>query len=97
MTTSPPITIESAELRSKVEKSLEKIPDELWNRAEKYARHKLDSYRKRWPDVDHFDNTYLVLLTEDTVKETAFSDYTIAASTMIMEAREETKEGAKTQ
>lgn len=97
MTTSPPITIESAELRSKVEENLGKIPDELWNRAEKHARRKLNSYRERWPDADYFDNTYLVLLTEDTVKETAFSDYTIAASTMIMEAREETKKGAKTQ
>lgn len=95
MTTSAPITIESMELRSKVEESLGKIPDELWIRAEKYARHKLNSYRERWPEADYYDNTYLVLLTEDTVKETAFSDYTIAVSAMIMEAREAITKGAK--
>ncbi|WP_339060051.1 hypothetical protein [Tepidibacillus marianensis] len=95
MTASAPITIESTELRSKVEESLGKITDELWQRAEKYARRKLNSYRERWPEADYFDNTYLVLLTEDTVKETAFSDYTITVSAMIMEAREAITKGAK--
>jgi hypothetical protein len=52
MTASAPITIESVGLRSKVEESLGKIPDELWNRAEKYARRKLNSYRERWPEAD---------------------------------------------
>lgn len=95
MIKSAPITIESMELRSKVEESLGKIPDELWSRAEEYARRKLNSHRDRYPDIDYFDNTYLVLLTEDTVKETAFSDYTITVSTMIMEAREAISKGAK--
>ena len=94
MSQSAPITITNVELRSKVEESLGKIPDELWQRAEKYARHKLNSCRERWPDADYYDNTYLVLLTEDTVKETSFSDYTITISTLIMEAREVITKGA---
>lgn len=94
MTKSAPITISSTELRGKVEENLGKIPDELWIRAEKYARRKLNSHRERWPEVDYFDNAYLVALTKDTVNEIAFSDYTIAASAMIMEAREEITKGA---
>lgn len=94
MSQSAPITITSAELRAKVEESLGKIPDKLWQRAEKYARNKLSSYREHWPDVDHYDNTYLALLAEDTVKETTFSDYTITASVLIMEAREAITKGA---
>ena len=40
---SPEITITSEELRERVEDHLDRwIPDDVWNRAEPYARHKND-------------------------------------------------------
>ena len=67
---SPEITITSEELRERVEDNLDRwIPDDVWNRAEPYARHKNEV---------NYDNDYLVLLTADTVRETEFSDLTHA-------------------
>lgn len=40
-----------------------------------------------YPDVDYFDNEYLVLLTADTVNVTEFSDYTMADCAAKMAAR----------
>lgn len=54
------------------------IPDDVWNRAEPYARHKNEVNRQRHPEIDYYDNDYLVLLTADTVRETEFSDLTHA-------------------
>lgn len=77
MSKSPPITITSAKLRACVEELLgAKIPDGLWRQAEMYARHKLSLYRQRQPDVAYYDDKYLILLTADTVRETAFSLFT---------------------
>ena len=46
MSKSPPITITSEELRNRAEASLgARIPGDLWDQAEKLARHKLDLYR----------------------------------------------------
>ncbi len=79
MSKSPPITITSEELRGRAEGNIgARIPGGLWDQAEKLARHKLAQYRQRWPDVTYYDNEYLVLLTVDTVRETAFSLLTIA-------------------
>lgn len=70
MTKSPPITISSAELREQVEDLQDRlIPDKIWDEAEAYARRKLEIYRERWPEVEHYDNAYLVILTSDTVRE----------------------------
>jgi hypothetical protein len=92
MTKSPPITITSTDLREQVEEQLGgRIPDKLWNRAEPYARRKLNINRERTPEVDYYDNMYLVLLTADTVKEMDFSDYTLARSMAIMASRAEMK------
>lgn len=52
--------------------------DDVWNRAEPYARHKNEVNRQRHPEIDYYDNDYLVLLTADTVRETEFSDLTHA-------------------
>lgn len=72
---SPEITITSEELRERVEDRLDRwIPDDVWNRAEPYARHKNEVNRQRHPEIDYYDNDYLVLLTADTVRETEFSD-----------------------
>lgn len=88
MSKSAPITITSEELRDRVEERLGLwIPDAMWERSEAYARNKLGLYRERQPDVDYYDNDYLVLLTADTVKEMAFSDYTVAACAAITAAR----------
>lgn len=88
MSSSAPITISSHELRERVEDHLDLwIPDDVWDRSEPYARRKLDLCRQRQPEIDYYDNDYLVLLTADTVRETAFSDYTIAASASITRAR----------
>lgn len=88
MSKSAPITITSEELRDRVEEHLDGwIPDDLWKRSEPCARRKLDLCRQRQPEISYYDNDYLVLLTADTVKETAFSDYTIAASAAIAAAR----------
>lgn len=42
---------------------------------------------ERSPEIDYYNDEYLVLLTADTVKETAFSDYTLAACEALMAAR----------
>ena len=74
MSKSAPITISSAELRERVEDLQDRmIPDPIWNEAEPYARRKLDLYRERWPEVEHYDNAYLVILTSDTVREREFA------------------------
>lgn len=66
-------------LHERVEDHLDRwIPDDVWNRAEPYARHKNEVNRQRHPEIDYYDNDYLVLLTADTVRETEFSDLTHA-------------------
>lgn len=88
MSKSAPITITSADLREQVEDYLGRwIPECVWRRSEHYARRKLDLYRERYPEIDHYDNEYLVLLTADTVRETEFSDFTAADCAMKMAAR----------
>ena len=58
---SPEITITSEELRERVEDRLDRwIPDDVWNRAEPYARHKNEVNRQRHPEIDYYDNDYLV-------------------------------------
>ena len=88
MSKSSPITITSEELRDRVEEYLDRwIPDDVWNRSEPYARRKLDIYRDRQPEVEYFNNEYLVLLAADTVRETEFSDFTLADYAAKMAAR----------
>ena len=63
----PAITITSEELRERVEEHLGRwIPDSLWERSEPYARRKLDLCRERSPEIDYYNDEYLVLLTADT-------------------------------
>lgn len=75
---SPEITISSEELRDRVEEHLDRwIPDDVWNRSEAHARRKLDLCRNLYPEIDHYDNDYLVLLTADVVRETEVSNFTL--------------------
>ncbi len=56
---SPEITITSEELRERVEDHIDRwIPDDVWNRAEPYARHKNEVNRQRHPEIDYYDNDY---------------------------------------
>uniref|UniRef100_UPI00403879F9 chitinase n=1 Tax=Faecalibacterium prausnitzii TaxID=853 RepID=UPI00403879F9 len=76
---SPEITITSEELRERVEDRLDRwIPDAAGTRADPHPRHKNEVNRQRHPEIDYYDNDYLVLLTADTVRETEFSDLTPA-------------------
>ena len=76
---SPEITITSEELRERVEDRLDRwIPDDVWNRAEPYARHKNEVNRQRHPENDNNDNANQKQQTADTVRETEFSDLTHA-------------------
>ena len=43
--------------------------------------------RERESEVSYYNNEYLVLLTADTVRETEFSDYTMIACGLLMDAR----------
>ena len=83
--------MDSATLKSKVEAYIgEQIPDEMWPRAEEYARKKLDRINEmagRQYGDDGYGDEYLVLLTADTVREMAFSEYTLIRSMEIMAAR----------
>jgi len=83
--------VDSATLKSKVEAYIgEQIPDEMWPRAEEYARKKLDRINEmagRQYGDDGYGDEYLVLLTADTVREMAFSEYTLIRSMEIMAAR----------
>lgn len=90
LSNSPPITITSEELRERVEDHLDAwIPDSLWDRSEPYARRKLDLARERSPEIDYYDNRYLVLLTADTVTERAFADHINARSAALAAAQGE--------
>lgn len=62
-------------------------PTACGNAPSPYARRKLDLCRERSPEIDYYNDEYLVLLTADTVRETAFSDFTIAACEALMTAR----------
>ena len=83
--------MDSATLKSRVEAYIgEQIPDELWPRAEEYARKKLDRINEmagRQYGEDGYGDEYLVLLTADTVREMAFSEYTLIRSMEIMASR----------
>ena len=89
----PAITITSEELRERVEEHLGHwIPDSLWERSEPYARRKLDLCRERSPEIDYYNDEYLVLLTADTVRAenlcTRKAGYARRASGMLFPSEE---------
>lgn len=76
---SPALVATSEQLREAVEALLGcPVPEEYWQRAERYARRKLERAKEMQPGVEYYDDFYLALLTRDTVREMAFSDYTMA-------------------
>lgn len=92
--------IPSSELKARVEKEVgvDLAPD-FFDQAEQYARRKLDLCNERAGrkyGEDGYGDEYLVLLAADTVREMAFSEYTMIQSAEIMAARaaQEGGEGA---
>lgn len=92
--------IPPSELKGKVEKEVGAVLDPgFFDQAEQYARRKLDLCNERAGrqyGEDGYGDEYLVLLTADTVREMAFSEYTMIRSAAIMAARaaQEGGEGA---
>lgn len=74
--------MDSKTLKSKVEAFIGgQIPEELWPRAEEYARKKLNRINEmagRQYGEDGYGDDYLVVLTADVYHEQCFSDYTLA-------------------
>lgn len=89
--------ITTSELKARVEKEVgTEICPVFFQKAEKYARRKLDLANERAGrkyGEDGYGDEYLVLLTADTVREMAFSEYTIIRSMEIMAARAAATEG----
>ena len=84
----PAITITSEELRERVEEHFGHwIPDSLWETLRALCPQEARPLPERSPEIDYYNDEYLVLLTADTVRETAFSDFTIAACEALMTAR----------
>jgi hypothetical protein len=72
--------ITTSELKARVEKEVgTEICPVFFQKAEKYSRRKLDLANElagRQYGDDGYGDEYLVLLTADTVREMAFSEYT---------------------
>jgi hypothetical protein len=78
--------ITTSELKARVEKDVgTEICPAFFQKAERYARRKLDWINERagrkYGD-DGYGDDYLVLLTADTVREMAFSGYTLMQRTL---------------
>lgn len=64
----------SNELKTEVDCRLGIVtPAAAFAQAEQYARHKLAIYQARYPEVDYYDDAYLVILTMDTLREQALA------------------------
>lgn len=83
--------IGSGTLKARVEESMgAAMAPDFFDRAERYARRKLDLCNERAGrkyGEDGYGDEYLVLLTADTVREMAFSEYTMIRSAEIVAAR----------
>ena len=55
----------------------EETPVEDFEKAERYARRKLQMAKERQPDATHYDEYYRALLTADVYREMMFSRYTM--------------------
>lgn len=88
--------IGSCALKARVEEHLgAALAPDFFGKAEQYARRKLDLCNERAGrqyGEDGYGDEYLVLLTADTVREMAFSEYTMIRSAEIMAAREKAAE-----
>ena len=73
--------ITTSELKARVEKEVgTEICPAFFQKAEKYARRKLDLANElagRKYGEDGYGDDYLVLLTADTVREMAFAEYSL--------------------
>jgi len=70
---SPPITISDGEIYALLD--VKCTTGEL-EAAAGYARRMLDFYRRLFPDIEHYDDDYLVELTRDCLRELAAAAHT---------------------
>lgn len=81
----------TSDLKVRVEEAIgAEICPAFFAQAEQYARRKLDLCNERAGrqyGEDGYGDEYLVLLTADTVREMAFSEWTMIRSAEIMAAR----------
>jgi hypothetical protein len=73
ISTSPPITISDGEIYALLDV---KCTTGQLEAAASYARRKLEYYRNLFPDIKHYDNDYLVILTGDCLRELVVAQYT---------------------
>lgn len=89
----------TSDLKVRVEKEVgTEICPVFFAKAEQYARRKLDLCNERAGrqyGEDDYGDDYLVLLTADTVREMAFSEWTMIRSAEIMAARAAAQEGGE--
>ena len=87
----------TSDLKVRVEEAIgAEICPAFFAQAEQYARRKLDLCNERAGrryGEDGYGDEYLVLLTADTVREMAFSEWTMIRSAEIMAARAAAQEG----
>lgn len=87
----------TSDLKVRVEEAIgAEICPAFFAQAEQYARRKLDLCNERAGrqyGEDGYGDEYLVLLTADTVREMAFSEWTMIRSAEIMAARAAGQEG----
>jgi hypothetical protein len=85
-------------LKAAVEESIgAEICPAFFEKAERYARRKLDFINERAGRTygeDGYGDEYLVILTEEMIGQLAFSEYTILRSMEIMAARAAQEGGA---
>lgn len=89
----------TSDLKVRVEEAIgAEICPAFFAQAEQYARRKLDLCNERTGrqyGEDGYGDEYLVLLTADTVREMAFSEWTMIRSAEIMAARAAAQEGGE--
>jgi len=89
----------TSDLKVRVEEAIgAEICPAFFAQAEQYARRKLDLCNERAGrqyGEDGYGDEYLVLLTADTVREMAFSEWTMIRSAEIMAARAAAQEGGE--
>lgn len=73
---SPEITITPAAFRQAVEDITGCVSDEVWQLVDLFSRQKLALCRFRHPEVDYYDDLYLIELAVEMVEEVSFSSRT---------------------
>ena len=88
MSKSAQISLNDDDLREQVEELLGRwVHDQAWKRASFDARAKLTSLRHRHPNVDYYDDGYLVILAAEIVQQYEETAKINAFSALMMNAK----------